>query len=73
MSNRYVKSLRAFHNINQSALAETMGLSPVSYNKKETGKVPFTVEEVKFLSEYFKVPIENFFKDEVFNMQTNNV
>lgn len=65
MFSRYLKSLRALKNLNQTEMAELMGLSIVSYNKKENGKVPFTVEEVKFMSEYFNEPIKNFFKNDV--------
>lgn len=68
---KYVKSLRAYHGLSQTEMAEILGLSLVSYNKRETGKIPFTVDELQTMSEYFKVPVENFFKHEVVNSQTN--
>jgi transcriptional regulator with XRE-family HTH domain len=70
MPTSYTKGLRAFHDLTQLELADILGISLTSYNKKETGKVPFTVEELKKLSEYFDVPIENFFNDEVFKTNT---
>ncbi|NLY46818.1 MAG: helix-turn-helix transcriptional regulator [Tissierella sp.] len=71
MSTSYTKGLRAFNGLTQQELAEILGISLTSYNKKETGKVPFTVDELKKLSEHFNVPIENFFNDEVFKTNTN--
>lgn len=62
----FIRSLRSYKRLTQSEMAKILNLSIVSYNKKENGKVPFTLEEIKILSEYFKVPIESFFKDEVF-------
>ena len=71
--NRYIKSLRAFNDLSQTDVAKKLNISLQSYNRKEKGKVPFTVEEVKILSIYFKVPIENFFKHEVVNMKTHKL
>lgn len=68
--NRYIKGLRNFKGLTQTEMAKTMGLSLTSYNKKENGKVPFTLEEVKFLSDFYNVPVENFFNDEVFKVNT---
>ena len=62
----FIRSLRSYKRLTQSEMAKILNLSTVSYNKKENGKVAFTLEEIKILSEYFKVPIESFFKDEVF-------
>lgn len=68
---RYIKSLRALKGLSQIEMAKAMSLSVVSYNKKENGKVPFTIDEVKFMSTFFNVPIENFFNEEVHEMNTN--
>jgi len=62
----FIRSLRSYKRLTQSEMAKILNLSASSYNKKENGKVAFTLEEIKILSEYFKVPIESFFKDEVF-------
>lgn len=63
MNIKYVRSLRSYKKLTQIEMAKILDLSIVSYNKRETEKIPFTLEEVKALSEYFKVPIVNFFKD----------
>ena len=73
MLSRYLKSLRALKDVNQTEMSEILGLSLVSYNKKENSKVPFTVEEVKLMSEFFNEPIENFFINEVVKMQTLDI
>jgi len=62
----FIRSLRSYKRLTQSEMAKILNLSAASYNKKENGKAAFTLEEIKILSEYFKVPIESFFKDEVF-------
>lgn len=62
----FIRSLRSYKRLTQSEMAKILNLSVASYNKKENGKAAFTLEEIKILSEYFKVPIESFFKDEVF-------
>ncbi len=67
----FIRSLRSYKKLTQSEMAKILNLSIVSYNKKENGKVPFTLEEVKKMSEYFNVPIENFFKEKVFKTNTN--
>ncbi|HZK02183.1 MAG TPA: helix-turn-helix transcriptional regulator [Anaerovoracaceae bacterium] len=72
MNVNYVRSLRSYKNLTQAEMAKILNLSITSYNKKETNKVPFTLDEVKTLSEYFGVAIENFFKDEVFNLNTGS-
>lgn len=68
----FIRSLRSYKKLTQSEMAKILNLSVVSYNKKENGKVAFTLEEIKTLSEYFKVPIEIFFKEEVFELNTNH-
>lgn len=70
MNTDFIRSLRSYKKLTQSEMAKILNISVVSYNKKENGKVPFTLKEIKTLSEYFKVPIENFFKDEVFKQDT---
>jgi len=38
-----------------------LGLHPSSVSLKEHGKVPFTVDELYQLANFFRVPIESFF------------
>lgn len=71
MNINYIRSLRSYKKLTQSEMAKILNISIVSYNKKENGRVPFTLDEIKILSEFFNVPIENFFKDEVFKANTN--
>ena len=67
----YIKGLRAMNGDNQSVVAKALNLSLQSYNKKENGKVPYTVIELNLLSEYFEVPIANFFNQDVDIKSTN--
>jgi transcriptional regulator with XRE-family HTH domain len=65
MNFRYLKSLRVLKGLTQKNIAQLLNISIQSYNKKENGKVPFTANELKILSDFFDVPMENFFKDNV--------
>lgn len=67
----FIRSLRSYAKLTQTQMAKILNISTTSYNKKENGKVPFALEEIKTLSEYFNVPIENFFKEKVFKTNTN--
>ena len=43
-------------------MAKILGLKAKStYQKKETGKIPFTLGEAKKISDYFKLSIETIF------------
>lgn len=65
LKKNYLKGLRAMQGKNQSDIAKILNISLQSYHKKENGKVPFKANELKTLSDYFNVPIENFFNKNV--------
>lgn len=65
MNSKYFKSLRALKGLSQENVADILNISLQSYNKKENGVVEFTATELKKLSEYFDVPMENFFNNKV--------
>lgn len=66
MANKKLKVYRTIKAINQSELAEVIGVTLSTYSKKETGKAVFTLIEAKQLAEYFETSIEElFFKYEV--------
>jgi len=56
-----VRSQRARLDLTQAQVAEALGLHPSSVSLKEHGKVPFTVDELYQLANFFRVPIESFF------------
>jgi transcriptional regulator with XRE-family HTH domain len=62
-----LRKLRQEKNIKVKDLAEKMGLKTEgAYYKKETGNVPFTLEEGKIISDVLEMPIEEiFFTDEL--------
>lgn len=68
MANRYLKSLRSLKDLTQQDMADLLGVTIQTYNKKENGKATFTAEEYKNMSELFEVPIVNLMT----NLETSN-
>lgn len=61
MNSGYLKALRKAKGETQSDLATLLGLKTASaYNKKEKGKVPFSLNEVKILADHFDEPLDSF-------------
>ena len=62
-----LRKIRQEKNIKAKDIAEKMGLKTEgAYYKKETGTVPFTLEEGKIVSEMLQMPIEEiFFENEL--------
>lgn len=62
-----LRRIRQEKNIKAKEIADKIGLKTEgAYYKKETGTVPFTLEEGKVISEMLNMPIEEiFFKDEL--------
>lgn len=65
---RELKSLRVKYNITQKQIAEILGITPESYSNKETGKYNFTLEEALKISQMFKLPIEDIFKEKIIEL-----
>ena len=61
VKNNILKTLRTESGETQIEIAKLLGLKTASaYSKKESGKVPVSLEEVKILAEHYKKPIEFF-------------
>ena len=61
MNNNILKTLRTESGETQIEIAKLLGLKTASaYSKKESGKVPVCLEEVKILAEHYGKPIEFF-------------
>lgn len=62
-----LRKIRQEKNIKAKDIAEKIGLKTEgAYYKKETGSVPFTLEEGKIVANIFNMPIEEiFFKNEL--------
>lgn len=56
-----IKLIRKNRNLKQRDVAHYLKMSLSNYNKKENGKVKFTLDEVKRMSKLFKTDIEKFF------------
>lgn len=67
MANKKLKIYRTMKAVNQSELAEEIGVTLSTYSKKETGKAVFTLTEARKLAEYFETTIEELF----FNKEVN--
>lgn len=59
-----IKSLRVKKGFSQSDVARLMGLARPTYNRKEIGKVPFTIEEGKNLAIILESSFEEIFLNE---------
>ncbi len=58
--------IRKKKNYTLEDLASVIGKSPANYYKKETGKVPFTLEEAGKIADFFKLkPNYIFFNSKV--------
>lgn len=69
---RTLKAHRAMKGYNQNDMAKILRISVTSYNKKENGRIEFTLNEAKILADYFGVSIEGlFFSDKVPEIGTN--
>jgi transcriptional regulator with XRE-family HTH domain len=62
-----LRKIRRAKNINVKEISDKLGLKTEgAYYKKETGSVPFTLEEGKIIADIFDMPIEEiFFADEL--------
>ncbi|QFP78776.1 helix-turn-helix domain-containing protein [Latilactobacillus graminis] len=55
----YLKS----HDLKQQVVADLLGKTLTTANRKIRGKIPFTVKEIKLLHDQLGIPIDVFFKD----------
>ena len=67
-----LRKIRQEKNIKAKDIAEKLGLKTEgAYYKKETGTVPFTLQEGKKISEIIGLPIEEIFFTEEISWQDN--
>lgn len=67
-----LRKIRQEKNIKAKDIAEKLGLKTEgAYYKKETGTVPFTLQEGKIVSEIIGLPIEEIFFTEEISQQDN--
>lgn len=63
--------MREQHNKKQEEIAEILEISLGNYNKKESGKIRFSLIEAKKIADYFETSIEEiFFDNKVSKMET---
>ncbi|NEZ46120.1 helix-turn-helix transcriptional regulator [Clostridium niameyense] len=67
-----LKAYRQLKGINQSAMADLIGVSLNTYNFKENGKKQFTLQEAKSISDYFGVTIDEIFFNDSVNIKLTN-
>jgi Predicted transcriptional regulators len=72
---RELKALRARYGYTQKDLAKVIGVDETSYNKRENGKIQFTLKEIKIIKKEFRLSPADvdliFFNDEVDFKSTN--
>lgn len=55
----YLKS----HDLKQQAVADILGKTLTTANRKIRGKIPFTVKEIQLLHDQLDIPISVFFNE----------
>lgn len=55
------KGFCAEHNISQRELADVLGISIQSANKKVNGKIPMTLNQIKVLCEHYQISADEYF------------
>ena len=55
--------IRRENRLNQKDMAKVLGVHPVTYHKKESGKNDFELKEAKILAKYFDVTLDDLFGD----------
>lgn len=71
---RTLKALRGLHELTQTDVATILGISLHSYCNKENGKISFSLNEAKQLSDLFKLTIEEiFFTNGEFKLNTRAI
>lgn len=61
-----LKEIRVKKNVTAEQMAKLLGLkTKAAYYKKEAGKVKFSIDEAKAISEYFNVSIEKIFFEQI--------
>lgn len=58
-----LKSVRVYKGYTQEETAKILGVTSATYNRKETGKISFKLEECKKLSEVFGVSLDELFSE----------
>ena len=61
MVNRELKLLRCSHDLSQADMADILGITTSSYNRKENGKQPFLLNEAIKISSIFNKSVEEIF------------
>lgn len=56
-----LKNLRRESEFSQREIGEYLGISKVSYCKREKGITPFSLAEAKMISDLFGLPVERIF------------
>ncbi|MGM0882565.1 MAG: helix-turn-helix transcriptional regulator [Bacillota bacterium] len=68
-----VKAVRINGNKKAYEVAELLGVSLVTYSRKENGHTRFYADELAKISQLFNVPYENFFEAECLIKDTNKM
>lgn len=59
-----LRDIRKSNGVTCKMMADILGLKTRSgYSKKETGAIPFSLEEAQIISQYFSLPIESIFSN----------
>jgi len=58
-----LKGIRAEHMLSQERIADMLGISTATYNRKENGKIDFTLPEALKILEVFEVELDRICDD----------
>ena len=58
-----LKQVREEHNLTQEALAECLGIEPLTVYRWEAGRLPVDFKVLVVIAEFYGVPVERFTRD----------
>lgn len=59
MSKHTIKQWRQIKGLNQTQMAEKLGMKFSTYQSKESGRMPWKADEIKNIAQFLEISIEN--------------
>jgi len=67
-----VRFFREQKKLSQEFVSTFLNIEQSQFSRRESGQIPFSINELEKLSELFDVKISDFFKEKTVNLSSNN-
>ena len=67
-----VRYFRESKKMSQEFISTILNIEQSQYSRRESGHIPFSINELEKLSEIFEIEISEFFKEKTVNFTSNN-